>query len=244
MQRAGIKARFFGGLALVLTVATVATVATAAAGTPELVSRGREQQEPIVIGHRGASGYVPEHTLTSYFIAIQQGADFVEPDLVSTKDGVLVARHEPEIGGTTDVSEHPEFADRRTTKLIDGVSVTGWFTDDFTLAELKTLRAKERIPQIRPGNARFDGQFEIPTFEEVIALVRSANLERTLRAIKNREPLPAPIGIYPETKHPTYFDNLGLSLEEPLVRTLHRNGYVGRNAPVSLAFSTAWQAST
>src|ERR1700677_2971585 len=117
---------------------------------------------PIVIGHRGASGYVPEHTLTSYFIAIQDGADYVEPDLVMTKDAVLVARHENEIGGTTNVAEHPEFASRRTTKVIDGTSVTGWFTEDFTLAELKTLRARERIPDTRPGNTRFDGQFEIP----------------------------------------------------------------------------------
>jgi glycerophosphoryl diester phosphodiesterase len=215
-------------------------VTAGAADAGEARSGGRAQAEPIVIGHRGASGFVPEHTLTSYFIAIQQGADFVEPDLVSTKDGVLVARHEPEIGGTTDVSQRPEFADRRTTKLIDGASVTGWFTDDFTLAELKTLRAVERIPQIRPGNARFDGQFEIPTFEEVIALVRSANLERLRLAIKNGDPLPQPIGIYPETKHPTYFDSRGLSVEEPLVRTLHRNGYFGRNAPVFIqSFETA-----
>src|SRR5689334_3121559 len=118
----------------------------------------------IVIGHRGASGYVPEHTLTSYFIAIQDGADYVEPDLVMTKDRVLIARHENEIGGTTNVAEHPEFASRRTTKVIDGNPVTGWFTEDFTLAELKTLRARERIPDTRPCNTRFDGQFEIPTF--------------------------------------------------------------------------------
>src|ERR1700739_2315971 len=114
-----------------------------------------EAQHPIIIGHRGASGYVPEHTLTSYFIAIQDGADYVEPDLVMTRDGVLVARHENEIGATTNVAEHPEFASRRTTKLIDGTSITGWFTEDFTLAELKTLRARERIPDTRPANTRF-----------------------------------------------------------------------------------------
>ena len=131
----------------------------------------RKRIPPIVIGHRGASGYVPEHTLASYFIAIQQGADYAEPDLVMTKDGVLVARHENEIGGTTNVADHPEFAARRATKVIDGTSVTGWFTEDFTLAELKTLRARERIPAIRPGNTRFDGQFEVPTFEEILALV-------------------------------------------------------------------------
>jgi len=229
MLRTRIQICLLSGLALALAATT------AVAETPE---RGRE--EPIVIGHRGASGFVPEHTLTAYYIAIQQGADYIEPDLVSTRDGVLVARHEPEIGGTTDVALHPEFADRQTTKRVDGVEVTGWFTDDFTLAELKTLRAVERIPQIRPGNARFDGQFEIPTLDEVIALVRSANLERVRLALRNRQPLPAPIGIYPETKHPTYFDGLGLSLEEPLVRTLHRNGYFGRNAPVFIqSFETA-----
>src|SRR5689334_9719096 len=127
---------------------------------PSKRARPVQAARPIVIGHRGASGYVPEHTLTSYFIAIQDGADYVEPDLVMTKDGVLVARHENEIGGTTDVADHPEFASRRATKMIDGTSITGWFTEDFTLAELKTLRARERIPDIRPGNTRFDGQFE------------------------------------------------------------------------------------
>ncbi|MGH3453918.1 MAG: glycerophosphodiester phosphodiesterase family protein, partial [Nocardioidaceae bacterium] len=124
--------------------------------------------EPIVIGHRGASGYRPEHTLAAYKLAIAFGADYVEPDLVSTKDGVLVARHENEIGGTTDVAEHPEFADRKTTKTIDGRQVTGWFTEDFTLAELKTLRAKERLPDVRPDNTRYDGRFRVPTFEQVL----------------------------------------------------------------------------
>jgi glycerophosphoryl diester phosphodiesterase len=190
------------------------------------------KSEPIVIGHRGASGYVPEHTLAAYYIAIQQGADFVEPDLVSTKDRVLVARHENEIGGTTDVAERPEFASRRTTKVIDGVSIQGWFTEDFTLEELKTLRVRERIPAVRPDNTRFDGQFEIPTLEEVLSLVRSVNEERERLARKAGEPRPKPIGVYPETKHPTYFDGIGLSMEEPLVRTLHRWGYVGKHAPV------------
>src|ERR1700722_14622134 len=130
---------------------------------------------PLVIGHRGAGGYVPEHTLTSYFIAIQQGADFVEPDLVMTQDAVLVARHENEIGATTNVADHPEFATRRKAKVVDGVVTEGWFTEDFTLAELKTLRARERIADVRPDNVRFDGQFEIPTLEEILALVRSAH---------------------------------------------------------------------
>jgi len=182
----------------------------------------------IVIGHRGASGYVPEHTLTSYFIAIQDGADFVEPDLVMTKDRVLVARHENEIGGTTNVAEHPEFASRRTTKVIDGASVTGWFTEDFTLAELKTLRARERIPDTRPANTRFDGQFEVPTFEEILTLVQGVEHQRELRARQLGLPVPRHIGVYPETKHPTYFHSVGLPMEELLVRTLERYGYKGR----------------
>ena len=164
---------------------------------------GRDRSEPLVIGHRGASAYRPEHTLASYQLAIDMGADYIEPDLVSTKDGVLVARHENEITGTTDVATHPEFASRRTTKTIDGTAVTGWFTEDFTLAELKTLRAKERIPEFRPLNAVFDGLYQVPTLQEVIDLAKREK-----------------VGIYPETKHPTYFDSIKLSLEEPLVRTL------------------------
>jgi glycerophosphoryl diester phosphodiesterase len=191
-------------------------------------SSDAQQRTPIVIGHRGASGYVPEHTLTSYFIAIQDGADYVEPDLVMTKDGVLVARHENEIGGTTNVAEHPEFASRRTTKVIDGTAVTGWFTEDFTLAELKTLRARERIPDTRPSNTRFDGQFEIPTFEEILALVHGVEEQREARARQLGQPPPHRIGVYPETKHPTYFATAGLPMEELLVRTLERHGYRGR----------------
>ncbi len=186
----------------------------------------------IIIGHRGASGYVPEHTLASYFLAIQQGADFVEPDLVSTLDGVLVARHENEIGGTTDVETHPEFADRRTTKVIDGVSVAGWFTEDFTLAELKTLRARERIPQLRPANARFDGHFEIPTLDEILDLVHGADVVRAHSARARHEPAPRRIGIYPETKHPSYFSGIGLALEAPLLAALNRHGYADREAPI------------
>lgn len=176
---------------------------------------------PIVIGHRGASGYVPEHTLESYKLAIEQGADYVEPDLVMTRDGVLVARHENEIGGTTDVGSRKEFASRRTRKVIDGREIEGWFTEDFTLAELKTLRARERIPLIRPNNTHLDGQFEVPTFEEVLELVRKANEDRT-----------KPIGVYPETKHPTYFDRLGLSMDEPLLRLLTQYGYTRADSPV------------
>jgi glycerophosphoryl diester phosphodiesterase len=167
----------------------------------------------LALGHRGASGYRPEHTLASYQLAIDLGADFIEPDLVSTKDGHLIARHENDISGTTDVASHPEFTSRRVTKVIDGISITGWFTEDFTLAEIKTLRARERLPALRPQNATFDGQFEIPTFEEVIALARREGQRRHRT-----------IGIYPETKHPTYFQSIGLALEEPLVSTLNKAG--------------------
>lgn len=177
--------------------------------------------DPIIIGHRGDSGERPEHTLASYERAIDQGADFVEPDLVLTKDGVLVARHENEISGTTDVAAHPEFADRKTTKTIDGTRVTGWFTEDFTLAELRTLRARERLPEIRSANKRFDGLYSIPTFEEVIALVHAKEAETGRR-----------IGIYPETKHPSYFASIGLPHEAPLLRILGKNGYVGPDDPV------------
>jgi len=200
----------------------------------------KQRALPIVIGHRGACGYVPEHTLTSYFIAIQDGADFVEPDLVMTKDGVLVARHENEIGGTTDVAEHREFTSRRATKAIDGVPVTGWFTEDFTLAELKTLRARERIPDLRPGNTRFDGQFQIPTFEEILALVQSVEQLRETQARQLGVPAPKRIGVYPETKHPTYFAGIGLAMEELLVRTLERHGYKG---PHGLAFIQCFEVS-
>jgi glycerophosphoryl diester phosphodiesterase len=187
---------------------------------------------PIVIAHRGASGYLPEHTLAAYFIAIQQGADYVEPDLVMTRDGVLVARHENEIGCTTDVAQRPAFAGRRTTKSIDGVEQTGWFTEDFTLAELKTLRACERIPDLRPANARFDGMFEVPTLDEILALVRAADAQRQAAAAQRGEPAPAPIGVYPETKHPSYHAGLGLPMEQALLDTLARHGYRDARDPV------------
>lgn len=189
---------------------------------------------PIVIGHRGASGYVPEHTLASYFLAMQYGADFVEPDLVMSGDGVLIARHENEIGGTTDVAAHAEFSSRRTTRRIDGVSVDGWFTEDFSLAELKRLRVRERIPQLRPANTRFDGQFEIPTLEEIILLVQGVEATRAVRAHALGRPPPARIGIYPETKHPSYFAARGLAMERPLVQLLARHGYEGPAAAIWL----------
>jgi glycerophosphoryl diester phosphodiesterase len=190
--------------------------------------------KPLVIGHRGACGYVPEHTLTSYFIAIQQGADYVEPDLVMTQDAVLVARHENEISATTNVADHPEFATRRKAKVIDGEATEGWFTEDFTLAELKTLRARERIADVRPENVRFDGQFEIPTLEEILALVRAVHSARCVRARLLGLPAPAHIGVYVETKHPSYFSKLGLAMEEALIAALVRWDFTGPDAPVFL----------
>jgi len=178
-------------------------------------------RKPLIIGHRGASGYRPEHTLASYELAARMGADFIEPDLVITKDRVLIARHEPEISGTTDVASRPEFAARRTTKTIDGIATTGWFTEDFTLAEIKTLRAIERIAPLRQENTLFNGLFEVPTLEEVLKL-----RERLSREL-GRE-----IGVYPETKHPTYFQSIGLPLEPPLVEILRRHDLDRRNAPV------------
>ena len=170
---------------------------------------------PIVIAHRGASGYRPEHTLAAYELAIDQGADVIEPDLVPTRDGVLVARHENAIGDTTNVADHPEFADRKREKTIDGETITSWFTEDFTLAELKTLRAKERLPLLRPDNTKYDGQFEVPMLAEIIALAKRRG-----------------VGIYPETKHPTYFASIGLGTDAPLVAELKRAGWDSADAPV------------
>jgi glycerophosphoryl diester phosphodiesterase len=203
-------------------VVTAAGCVLAAGGDPGDGKGAKpEKRDGIVIGHRGASGSRPEHTLAAYRLAIKQCADYIEPDVVSTRDHVLVARHENDIAGTTDVADHPEFADRRTTKVIDGISITGWFTEDFTLEELKTLRAEERIPDVRPDNAEYDGRFEVPTLQEVLDLARRS------RTCDGR-----PVGVYPETKHPSYFDSIGLSLEEPLVRRLHARGYRGRRAAV------------
>jgi glycerophosphoryl diester phosphodiesterase len=189
---------------------------------------------PFVIAHRGASGYVPEHTLAGYFIAIQQGADYVEPDLVISRDGALLARHENEIGGTTDVAAHPEFAARKATKHIDGESITGWFTEDFTLAELKTLRARERLPELRQSNARYDGVFSIPTFDEVLGLVAAADAQRAANARAAGLPPPPRIGVYPETKHPSYFAGLGLEFDDVMLEALKRHGYTRRSDPICL----------
>jgi glycerophosphoryl diester phosphodiesterase len=195
-------------------------VLAAGAGGTATATRPRGSR-PLVIGHRGACGYRPEHTLASYELAARLGADFIEPDLVTTKDHVLVARHEPEIGGSTDVAGRPEFADRRTTKLVDGAAVTGWFAEDFALAELKTLRAVERLPRVRQRNTLYNGLFQVPTFEEVLRLRErlSDELERE-------------VGVYPETKHPSYFRALGLPLESALVTALRRYGLDRPQAPV------------
>jgi len=173
---------------------------------------------PIVIGHRGASGYLPEHTLEGYALAIELGADFIEPDLVATKDGHLIARHEPNITNTTDVATRPEFASRRRTAVVDGATEEGFFASDFTLAEIKTLGAKQAFAE-RPQ--QFNGRFEIPTFDEVVRLAQR----------KGRE-LGRTIGVYPETKHPTYHQKLGLPLEQRLLNVLTRHGWNYREAPV------------
>jgi glycerophosphoryl diester phosphodiesterase len=178
---------------------------------------------PLVIAHRGASGERPEHTLAAYELAIDQGADFIEPDLVSTRDGVLVARHDVELSLTTDVASRPQFSARRRTQTIDGKAETGWFVDDFSWDELQTLRARERWPQWRPGSAAFDGKFAIPSLAQVIDLLRVKE-----KTIGRR------IGLYPETKHPGYFAARGLALEAPLVRALHEAGWRARDDAVFL----------
>jgi glycerophosphoryl diester phosphodiesterase len=189
-------------------------MACAPVESPRMTESGASTATAIIIAHRGASGERPEHTLASYQLAIDQGADYIEPDLVLTRDGILVARHENEISGTTNVADHPEFASRRTSRTIDGEQFTGWFTEDFTLAELRTLRARERLPQLRPANTAYDGQFLIPTFEEILELAR-AETARTGRTI----------GVYPETKHPSYFASIGLPHDAPLLSLLARFGY-------------------
>ncbi|WP_060464893.1 glycerophosphodiester phosphodiesterase [Acinetobacter sp. LMB-5] len=177
----------------------------------------------LVVGHRGASALRPEHTLASYQKAIDDGADFIEPDLVSTKDGVLVTRHENEIGGTTNVSTLSQFADRKTTKNIDGKDLTGWFTEDFTLSELQQLKARERIPEFRPANTAYNDLYPVPTLEQVIELAE-ANYKKTGKII----------GLYIETKHPTYFKNQKLAMEDTLLKTLAKYEYTRDIAPVYL----------
>ena len=209
--------------AVTACVPTLISASSASAAVTSPLSPATEGQVdvPLVIAHRGASGYRPEHTLAAYRLAVRMNSDYIEPDLVSTKDGVLVARHENEISGTTDVDERPEFADRATTKTIDGAPVTGWFTEDFTYAELQTLRAEERLPELRPGSARRDGRYKIPTFSSVLRLAErlSAREGRT-------------IGVIPEIKHSTYFTDIGLPMERTLVRVLDRFDLETESAPV------------
>jgi glycerophosphoryl diester phosphodiesterase len=177
----------------------------------------------VVIAHRGASGERPEHTLESYRLAIEQGADYIEPDLVMTRDGVLIARHENEIGGTTDVANHPEFAARRRVQIIEGETMTGWFTEDFTLAEIKGLRARERLPALRPRNCAFDGRFSVPTFDEILQLVTETNGRRSTGPR---------IGVYPETKHPAHFAAIGLPQEQAVLTALESFDYGREGSPV------------
>src|SRR5262245_10296987 len=198
-MRAGGRKGLISGFVGVVAVLVAVPVVWALGG-------GGRDESPLVIGHRGAAGYLPDHTLESYALAIKLGADYIEPDLVATKDGYLIARHEPNITTTTDVASHPEFADRETTKVVDGVAETGFFASDFTLAEIKTLRAVQPLAE-RPQ--QFNGRFKIPTLREVIALAK-----RRSRQLDRR------IGVYPETKHPTYHASLGLPLERRLVRVL------------------------
>ncbi|MFC7217831.1 glycerophosphodiester phosphodiesterase [Streptomyces polyrhachis] len=209
----GAAALGTAGAALGLSAGTAAARGTSARRAPRL-------PVPTVIAHRGASGYRPEHTLGSYQLAHDLGAHVIEQDLVPTRDGHLVCRHENEIGGTTDVADHPEFAGRRTTKTVDGTAVTGWFTEDFTLAELRTLRAKERIPQLRPRNTVYNGRWQVPTFEEVLRWAQRLEEESG-----------RPVWLHIETKHPTYFRHLDLGLEERLAALLRTYDRAGSQAP-------------
>jgi glycerophosphoryl diester phosphodiesterase len=229
VSRISARVMFAGALTLLLIAGIFAGPSAAHRDRPHGVSHHPGAHRVLIIGHRGSAGYRPEHTLAAYELGARMGADYIEPDLVTTKDHVLVARHEPNITDTTDVASHPEFASRKTTKTIDGVTQTGWFTDDFTLAELKTLRAKERLPDVRQRNTLYDGRYQVPTFQEVIDLVK--RLDREL----HRD-----IGIYPETKHPTYFRAEGLPLEGLLVQTLNRNGL---NRPGAKVFVQSFEIS-
>ncbi|XP_052737170.1 glycerophosphodiester phosphodiesterase, periplasmic-like [Bicyclus anynana] len=199
----------------ILNVSNVATKQTTKSNR-----RGADDCKPTVVAHRGASGYVSEHTLGSYALAIDMGADYVEPDLVVTRDGHIIARHENQLGVSTDVAQRPEFASRRRTQRVSGNLVNGWFSEDFTLAEIKSLRSTEPIPLIRKHNARMDGSLDIPTFQEIIDLVKA------LETVKNRT-----IGIYPELKYSSHFQRLGLPMERKVVDIFHKNGYIGKGAP-------------
>lgn len=210
------------GMAMaVAAVALLPATATRAGAQGPSPSRQTPQPHHTVYAHRGASGYRPEHTMGAYRLAVKMCADYIEPDLVETRDGVLVDRHEPEISTTTNVADHPEFASRRTTKTVDGTNMTGWFTEDFTLKELKTLRAKERLPDIRPANTAYDGVYQVPTFDEVLTYAQHT------RTCSGQQ-----LGVIPEIKHSTYFHRQGFDPEDAVVRALRRHGFEGKRDPV------------
>lgn len=214
-----LQKRSFLWFLMALLCAGALSMAAPGSARADNGTRGADAgKRPLVIGHRGASGYLPEHTLESYALAIELGADFIEPDLVATKDGVLVARHEPNITATTNVSTLPQFADRRKTRIVDGVSETGWFATDFTWAELQQIRAVQAFGERDQG---YNGLYRIPSFDEVIALAKRKSAEEGRT-----------IGVYPETKHPTFHQQLGLALEDRLLQVLQRHGWNHRGAPV------------
>jgi len=213
MSRKGALLR--GAAILTAAGALIGLAASPAAAKPH--TDFHHHSEPVVIAHRGASGYLPEHTLEAYELAVELGADVIEPDLVLTADGELLARHEPVLDETTDIAAHPEFADRKTTKLIDGKPVTGFFADDFTLAELKTLRAEERLPDLRPQSAAHDGEFQLVTYEEVLDYVGTLD-EKVIT--------------YPEMKHPSYYADQGLSIEDALADVLEERHLDRKRSPV------------
>jgi glycerophosphoryl diester phosphodiesterase len=210
----GAAALAAAGVAIAATAVSTATAAPRSSGD-------HSATVPLVLGHRGAAGYRPEHTAGGYDLAVAMGADYIEPDLVPTKDGVLVDRHEPEISQTTDVASHPEFADRKTTKVIDGVTTTGWFTTDFTLAELKTLHAIERLPAIRQHNTLYDGLWQVPTLQDDINQARELSLKYHRH-----------VNLVPEIKHSTYFRSIGLPMEQRVLDVLRRNGLDHRGSGV------------
>lgn len=228
-SRTLLTAGFVAALTLPLALTPAAATLTAPTdggtetGSGTETGGGAGSAQRLVVAHRGASGYRPEHTLAAYELAAAMGADYIEPDLVMTKDGVLVDRHEPEIGGTTNVADHPEFAARKTTKNLDGTDVTGWFTEDFTLAELRTLRAKERLPKERQHNTLYDGRYQVPTFEEVLRLRERLSKEHGRT-----------IGIIPEIKHSTYFHAKGLNPEKAFLSQVRAHGLNRTNAPLWL----------
>jgi glycerophosphoryl diester phosphodiesterase len=204
--------------ALIALIGALLCIPTLPAFADDDSRRADPGKRPLVIGHRGASGYLPEHTLEAYALAIELGADYIEPDLVATKDGHLIARHEPNITSTTNVASLPQFANRKRSMVVDGVTEQGWFASDFTLAEIKTLRAVQAAGERDQG---FNGQYKIPTLDEVIELAKRKSAQEARQ-----------IGVYPETKHPTYHQQLGLALEDRLLQVLQRHGWNQRNAPV------------